>query len=98
MYPCCCVLAAELVPLVCASICILTTFVAVETGQLPLLPRPGSKGAGLPYVANDIVVATLFMVPRWRLYQYVRRLCEFLCCCVLAAAGSLLCAPALCTV
>ena len=30
----------------------------------------GSKGASLPYMANQIVVATLFMVPYWRLYQY----------------------------
>ena len=44
-------------------------FVAVETRQNPLHVL-GSEGAGLPHVANEIVVVTLFMVPRWRLYQY----------------------------
>ena len=38
-------------------------FVAVETRQHPL-PGFGSKGADLPYVANEIVVATLFMAKR----------------------------------
>lgn len=37
-------------------------------------PCPGSDGGGLSYVANDIVVATFFMVPRWRQYRYVLRL------------------------
>ena len=46
-------------------------FVAVETRQHPL-PGIGSQCAGLPCVANGIIVATLSMVPRWRLYRYVR--------------------------
>ena len=44
----------------------------VKTRQHPLpLPSPGSKGTSLPYMANEIVVATLFMVSRKRLYQYL---------------------------
>ena len=34
------------------------------------LPGLGRKGASLPYMANEIVVATLFMVPRWRPHQF----------------------------
>ena len=65
VFLCCCVLAgASILTVRCA-------FVAGETRQHPLpLPGLGSKGASLPYKANEIVVATLFMVPRWRLYQY----------------------------
>ena len=42
----------------------------LKPGNTPSLSLPGlgSKGASLPYMANEIVVATLFMVPRW-LYQ-----------------------------
>ena len=54
-------------------------FVAVESKQHPLRGL-GSKGAGVSYVANEIVVATLFMVPPWRLYRYVQRLCVHLLC------------------
>ena len=49
-------------------------FVAAETRQYPL-PGLGRKSAGLPCVANAIAVATLSMVPRWRLYRSVQRLC-----------------------
>ena len=53
---------------VCVSCC---AFVAVETGQHPLpLPGLGSKCASLPYMANEIVVATPFVVPHWRICQY----------------------------
>ena len=41
----------------------------------------GSKGVSLPYMASEIVVATLFMVPRWRLCEYF----GFFGCFVLAA-------------
>ena len=34
------------------------------------LPGLGSKGVSLPYMANEKVEATLFMVLCWRLYQY----------------------------
>ena len=52
-----------------ASILTVCRLVAVETRQHPLpLPGLGGKGAGLPYMAKEIVVATLFTVPRW-LYQ-----------------------------
>ena len=45
-----------------ASILAVLRLVAVETRQHPLpLPGLGSKGASLPYMANGIVVATLFM-------------------------------------
>ena len=44
---------------------------AVETRQHPLpVPGFGRKDASLPSMANEIVVATLSMVPRWRLDQY----------------------------
>ena len=38
----------------------------LKPGNTPSLSLPGlgSKGASLPYMANEIVVATLFMVPR----------------------------------
>ena len=69
-------------------------FVAVESGQHPF-PGLGSKDASLLYVANEIVVSTLVMVPRWRLCQY-----PSLCCCLLAVDGSLSCSPAIyyCTI
>ena len=41
----------------------------LKPGNTPYpLPGLGSKGASLPYMANEIVAATLFMVPRWQLY------------------------------
>ena len=61
---CCCVLAAPTYWLCCA-------FVAVENRHqhpLPLLGL-GSKCASLPYMAKK-AAATLFMVTRWRQYQY----------------------------
>ena len=58
--------------------------VAVETGQ-HLLPMPGlgSEGASLLYIANEIVVVTLFM--SWSRVGYFD---ACLCCCVLAADRS----------
>ena len=54
-----------------ASILAVLRLVAVETRQHPFpLLGLGSKGASRPYMANELVVATLFIVPRWRLYQY----------------------------
>ena len=44
-------------------------------------PLLRSKGAGLPCVTNEIVVATLFMVPRWRLCRYVRLYAYVFPCC-----------------
>ena len=67
-------------------------FVAAETRQHPLpLPGLGSKGASLSYMSYEINVATLFMVPRWRLHQHVP---------LLLSAGCgwipLSCSPAIC--
>ena len=36
----------------------------LKPGNTPFTPGLGIKGASLPYMANEIVVATLFMVPR----------------------------------
>ena len=44
----------------------------LKPGNTPSLSLPGlgSKGASLPYMANEIVVATPFVVPHWRICQY----------------------------
>ena len=65
--------------------------VAVETGQ-HLLPMPGlgSEGANLLYIANEIVVATLFM--SWSRVGYFD---ACLCCYVLAADRSFSFSPAI---
>ena len=74
-----------------ASILAVLRPVAVETRQHALpLPGLGSKGASLSYMANEIVVATLFM--SWSRVGYID---SFLCCCVLAADGSLSCLQAI---
>ena len=63
VFPCCRVLAGS-------CILIVLRLVTFETRQHSLpLPGCGSKGASLPYMVDEIVVATLFMVPRW-LYQF----------------------------
>ena len=80
MFRCCCVPAG-------ASILAALRLVAVETRQHPLpLPGLGSKGASLPYMTNEIVVATLFTS-----WSHVRYIDVFLCCGVLAADESLSC-------
>ena len=53
-----------------ASVLAVLRLLAVETGRQPLLlPVLGSTDASVFYTANEIVVATLFRVPRCRLYQ-----------------------------
>ena len=62
-------------------------FVAIVTSQYSL-PGLGSKGAGLPYVANEIIVATLFMVPR---LEAVSIRAAVFPCCVLWLPMALVC-------
>ena len=44
-------------------------------------PCPASEARVplLPYTANEIVVGTLFMIPRWRLQQYIDTWCGCVC-------------------
>ena len=71
--------------------CAALRLLAVETRQHPLLlPILGSKGASMPQMANEIVVATLFL--SWSHVGYID---DFLCFCVLADDGSLSCSPAI---
>ena len=67
VFHCCCVLAGANILIVCAVPSL------VESKQQHPLPLPslGSEGASLPYMANKISAATVFMVTRWRQYQYL---------------------------
>ena len=74
-----------------ASILAVLHLVAVKNRQHPLYPCTTSEAkAPVPYMANKIVVAALFMV--WSRVGYID---AFLSCCVLAADGSLSCSPAI---
>ena len=66
---CVCSLAAVCWPARTYLLC--CAFVVVENRQQHPLPLSGhgSKGSSLPYMANEIAAATLFMVPGWRQYQ-----------------------------
>ena len=67
-----------------ASILAALRLVTVEIRQHSLpLPVLGSKGASLPCMVYEIVVATLFMS-----WSRVGHIVVFLCCCVLAADAS----------
>ena len=66
---CCCLCSLAAVCWLAPACWLYCAFVAVETRQhhLPVL---GNKGTSLPYVANEINVATVLMAPRLRLNQY----------------------------